>query len=240
MPTLPAAFAARPSTAVVTMPYAAEAEVTEFSATTPSATYFAPPLLSLPPSPPSLKSLASCFPLGPPTLAALSPTPTVPPLFSLLVGVAALLTCGFPAGLPGLRRPGTSPFLPSSARLPSPPPPLRWRMCSTKSNPAKTPFWTPPHRWPPWAPPSALWSWRPAEEGGPLPCEKSSLGFPRSHALCAARLATPRAPRDVSLRIAQRISCSLHRGKRACFLRRSSSSDGGSFCSTGDLVGGSG
>ena len=185
-------FVARPSTDGGTMPFAAEEEATVFSAITPSATLFAPPLLSLPPSHLNLKNLASCFPLGPPTPVAFPMTPVVHRLSSLVVVVAALPTCGFLADLLGLLMLGTSPSLPSSARLPPPPPPLLWRMCSTRLSPARTPFWTPPLRWPPWAPLSVRWSWRPAEEGGPLPCVKSSLGFPRSRALCTAWLATLR------------------------------------------------
>ena len=47
-------------------------------------------------------------------------------------------------------------------------------------------------------------------------------------------------PRNVSLRIAQRISCSLHRENARAILRRSPSSENCSISSTGDFVSGSG
>ena len=85
--------------------------------------------------------------------------------------------------------------------------------------------------------PSARSSWRLAAVVGPPPCAGPSRGFPLSRAPCAAWPAVN--PSDISLKIAQRTSRTPQGENARAVLRRSPGSDGGSFDSTGDMVGGS-
>ena len=61
---------------------------------------------------------------------------------------------------------------------------------------------------------------------GPRPFEQSWLGLPSR----TARGPSTDLPRDTSLRIAQRISCTLHRENARAILRRSPGSVSGSCC----------
>ena len=136
----------------------------------------------------------------------------LPPLRLPLV--AALLTSGSPGGSLVSRRPGIFRSRRCSVRHTSPQLLPLWLMCFMMLSSANGPFRTRLLVLLSVGPPSAHSSWRLVVVDGPRPFGASWLGFPSESR--ASRGHASDAPRDISLRIAQRISCTLHRGKRAC------------------------
>ena len=214
--TRPADFAGKCLTGGVITPFAAPGEATGFFVTTRSATLSAQPCQSSPPYLLSLKNPVSCF--FPSPLTLVTPVPAWPRISSCpALPVAAPLTYGSPVESQASLRPGISRSHPSSAPPFSPSPTRLWPTFSMKLSPARTPSRTLPLRLPPWAPPFA---WISTES-------RTTRGLASS------------TPSDISLRIAQRISCTLHRENARAILRRSPGPANDSFDLTGDLVSGS-
>ena len=134
-------------------------------------------------------------------------------------------------------RPGTFRSHPSSVPPFSPPLSHLWLAFFTRLSPVRTPSRTPPARFPPWVPPSARSSWRLAA-GGWSHVLGEVIGWVSSESR-AMRGSTSDTPSDISLRIAQRISCTLHKENARAILRRSPGLVNGSYDLTGDLVSGS-
>ena len=213
---------------------------TGFCAIARSAMWSAPRSRSSRQSRLNLRNLASSSPRG--RLILEVPTPMSTPLLYLplrLPLVAALPISGFPGAFLASLKPGTSRFLRCSAPLTSPGPLLLWPMSSMRWKPGSAPCRTRLHWLLSAGPPSAHSSWRLAGAVGPKPFGVLWLGLPPSPSRTARGLATD-LPKDNSLRIAQRISCTLHRENARAILRRSPGSVNGSTGLAGDHVPASG
>ena len=123
---------------------------------------------------------------------------------------------GSPGVCPGSPRAWIFRFHLCSAPPTSPRPHRRLLMSSMEWRLANAPSKTPRPRWPRVEPPPAGSSWRRAGEGGPKPCGKWLFGSSESR---ASRGVSVGLPRVTSLRIAQRISCTLHRATQRMALK---------------------
>ena len=210
-----------------------------FCATTQSGMWSAPRSLSSLRSRLSLRSLASFSPRGPPILGVPTPMST-PPLFlpHSLPLVAALPIFGFPGASLASLRPGTSRFPRCFAPLTSLLHPPLLPISSTKLKPGNAFSRARLHLRPSARPPSARLSWRLAGSGWSQ-AYRSVVAWIASESRMA-RGPTTGSPMDISLRIAQRISCTLHRENARAILRRSPGSVNGSSGLSGDQVPSSG
>ena len=212
------------------MPSLVVAAATRFCGTTLSVMWSVPQFLNSPRSPLSWRSLASFSLRGLLTLEV--PTPAfvsrlAPRLLLLLVVV--LLMSGFPWVCPVSLRLGTSRSRPCSALLISPRLPRRLLIFFMRA---------PPLRWPSVGPPLSRFSLEAC--GGDGGRRGWSQAFRAVVSWIASEGFSSDIPRDISLRIAQSISCTLHRENARAILGRSPGSVGGSTGLVGDLVSSSG
>ena len=210
------------------LPFVVVVGVTGSFVTSQFATPSAPLSLSSLPFPANWRSPASCSLPGPltPVAPVLAPTSLLIPTPPLAAG-AAPQTFGSSGEPQASLRPGTSRSRPSFAP-PFSPQPLVFHEVETRKNSFQNT-----------ASQMAAFgaTFRPlvleaCGGGGPKPCVRLSRGFPR-----APRVASD-TPRDVSLRIAQRISCTLHRENARAILRRPPEAVNGSSGLTGVQVSG--
>ena len=195
-------------------------------------------------SPELERSQASFSLRGPLTLEVLTSafvSLLVPRLLLLLLDVVLLMSgsqgvCPVSLRL-GISRSQLCSALPTSLRLPR-----RLLMFSTRSRLASVLSTAPPPRWPNVGPPSSRLSWRLAGGGGRIGWSqafRAVVTWIASESRTARGLSTD-LPRDTSLRIAQRISCTLHRENARAILRRSPGSINGSTGLVDDQVPSSG
>ena len=227
--TLPVDYAARFLTGRVTTPFAALAEATGFSVTR-SATLFALLCLNLPPFHQSSKNLASCSLPSPPDPGGScpGPIPDQPPLCSAGRRPADVWV---PCGVSGLAEAwdfSVSSIFRSSLLSSAIPSVAESRKNSFQNTATQV---------------SALGaSFRPlvleACGGGWSHALREVIGWVSTESR-AMRGSAGDTPSDVSVRIAQHISCTLHRENARAILRRSPGPVNGSHDLTGDLVSGS-
>ena len=235
----PAGFAARFLIGGVTMPFAAAVEATLFFATMLSATLCAPLPVSSLLFHPSWKSPASCSLPGTRIPVAPAPAPISALIFTLPLAVDAVpRTFGSPGVPQASLRPGTSPSRPSFAPPFSPRLLHLWLGFFHEVETHKNSFQNTASQV------AALGAtFRPlvleacGEEWSPALPEVVAWVSTESRVTLGLAGDTPR---DVSLRISQRISCTLHRENARAVLRRAPETVNGSSGLTGNLVSGTG